>query len=53
METKCSATKKSITNDTGAVSFPCPMCGEKIIRSRFARQTVAKYVCSCGFTGPN
>ncbi|MFH1401313.1 MAG: zinc finger domain-containing protein [Nanoarchaeota archaeon] len=54
-ERKCMALKTSITNDRGAVVFPCPGCGETdIIRSKRARQIVAKYTCSkCGFCGPN
>ena len=48
-------TGRSITNDVGAVQFPCPQCLEEVIvRSRNARQIVAKYVCpKCGFEGPN
>ena len=54
METKCISTKKNISNDAGSVTFPCPKCGTPIVRSRFARQNVAKYVCpGCGFEGPN
>lgn len=56
METKkCLATNVSITNDRGSVIFMCPKCKEyEIVRSRAARQTVAKYTCpKCGFVGPN
>ncbi len=55
MEQKiCSATKRRIENDRGAVEFPCPACGErKIIRSTFARVNAIKYICECGFMGPN
>ena len=50
----CSATKKRIVNDQGAVIFPCPQCGEnEIVRSTFARANALKYTCSCGFVGPN
>ena len=53
IETKCSSTKQSISNDTGSVTFPCPVCGEMITRSTKARQNVAKYTCpKCGFVGP-
>jgi len=52
---KCLATNTRITNDKGAVTFACPKCGDfEIVRSRHARQIVAKYTCpKCGFTGPN
>ncbi|MFT4250206.1 MAG: zinc finger domain-containing protein [Candidatus Woesearchaeota archaeon] len=45
----------SVANDNGAVSFPCPACGEEVItRSMSSRQIVVKYTCSkCGFEGPN
>ncbi|HII16860.1 TPA: RNA-binding protein [Candidatus Woesearchaeota archaeon] len=51
----CISSKRRITNDTGAVQFPCPSCGkETIVRSKQAREIVAPYTCpSCGFTGPN
>ena len=57
METakKCLATNVRITNDKGAVTFKCPNCNDyEIVRSKNARQIVAKYTCpKCGFTGPN
>lgn len=56
METKkCLAMNKTITNDKGSVTFKCPKCKEyDIVRSKSARQIVAKYTCpKCGFTGPN
>ena len=53
METKCTSSKKSISNDVCSVTFPCPQCGAPITRSKDARQNVAKYTCSCGFEGPN
>jgi predicted RNA-binding Zn-ribbon protein involved in translation (DUF1610 family) len=35
------------------VSFPCPVCGEKIIRCVKCRENRVEYVCpSCGFRGP-
>jgi predicted RNA-binding Zn-ribbon protein involved in translation (DUF1610 family) len=51
----CTATKKRIDNDSGAVVFPCPKCGkQEIVRSSFARRNAIKYHCSaCEFTGPN
>ncbi len=55
MAARSTATKASITNDKGAVSFPCPKCGDsEIVRSRSERENVVKYTCEkCGFTGPN
>ena len=55
MEAKiCSATKKRIDNDLGAVIFLCPQCGEhEIVRSTFARTNALAYTCPCGFVGPN
>ncbi|MBT4604403.1 RNA-binding protein [archaeon] len=48
------ATKQDVTNDTGAVRFPCPSCGKnEIIRSTFERKNAIKYTCACGFVGPN
>lgn len=52
-ETKCVSTKRSISNDTGSVAFPCPGCGETITRSTSARKNVAPYKCAkCEFMGP-
>ncbi|MBU0456708.1 MAG: zinc finger domain-containing protein [Nanoarchaeota archaeon] len=56
MEAKvCISTKKRIDNDSGAVSFKCPNCGNyEIVRSSYARENAIKYTCpSCDFTGPN
>lgn len=52
---KCLATNVRITNDKGAVVFKCPNCKDyEIVRSKNARQIVAKYTCpKCGFVGPN
>ncbi|MFT4311023.1 MAG: zinc finger domain-containing protein [Candidatus Woesearchaeota archaeon] len=51
---KCTSTNTRITNDSGSVVFKCPKCGHEIVRSKKARQIVARYVCpSCGFEGPN
>ncbi|MGM5483556.1 MAG: zinc finger domain-containing protein [Nanobdellota archaeon] len=53
VEKKCISTKRSISNDEGSVVFPCPKCGNEIVRSREARQKFASYECpNCGFTGP-
>ncbi|MBS3126707.1 RNA-binding protein [Candidatus Woesearchaeota archaeon] len=51
----CSATKKRIDNDPGAVQFQCPQCGNyEIVRSSYARQNAIKYTCpGCNFMGPN
>ena len=47
-------TGKSLANDVGAVSFPCPECGFEIHRTRKEREIVIKYKCpQCGFEGPN
>jgi predicted RNA-binding Zn-ribbon protein involved in translation (DUF1610 family) len=53
--TKCTATGKEITNDSGSVKFNCPNCGKGVIvRSLEARKLATKYTCpSCGFEGPN
>jgi len=55
IQKKCLAMNTNIANDTGSVSFQCPKCkGYEIVRSKHARQIVAKYECpKCGFTGPN
>jgi predicted RNA-binding Zn-ribbon protein involved in translation (DUF1610 family) len=52
---KSTASKSSIANDSGSVSFPCPKCTEvEIVRSKSERQNVVKYTCEkCGFSGPN
>ena len=54
-KTVCGTTKQDIANDQGNVRFLCPKCGDyEIVRSRHAREIVAKYVCpKCGFEGPN
>ena len=50
-----SATGVAMTNDIGAVSFPCPSCGKATInRNRNSREICVKYKCpECGFVGPN
>ena len=52
---KCTATKRRIDNDPGAVVFNCPKCSKhEIVRSSYARKNAIKYSCpECGFTGPN
>jgi|YelNatPaOPRAMG01_1025707.scaffolds.fasta_scaffold03676_18 predicted RNA-binding Zn-ribbon protein involved in translation (DUF1610 family) len=35
------------------VEFPCPSCGEKIVRCSHCREISNIYVCKkCGFEGP-
>ncbi len=56
MEPKvCSATKKRIDNDPGAITILCPACSKyEITRSSFARVNAIKFTCpGCGFIGPN
>ncbi|RLE43102.1 RNA-binding protein [Candidatus Woesearchaeota archaeon] len=50
----CISCKKSIENDSGAVEFPCPNCGEAtIVRCSHCRRIAARYQCPrCGFVGP-
>lgn len=44
----------NIANGAGSVSFLCPKCQQNtIVRSRNEREMAAKYVCTCGFVGPN
>ncbi|MFQ5475358.1 MAG: zinc finger domain-containing protein [Candidatus Nanoarchaeia archaeon] len=53
--TVSTASKTSIANDGGSVSFKCPQCCETtIVRTEHERRIVAKYKChACGFEGPN
>ena len=50
----CTSCKKEISDEKGAVEFPCPNCNEvMIIRCEHCRSVAAKYVChKCGFEGP-
>lgn len=32
--------------------FPCPQCGEKVVRCYHCREIRNKYACKCGFMGP-
>lgn len=54
-EKRCISTNERLTNSVGSVVFKCPNCADyEIIRSKKAREIVAKYVCpKCGFEGPN
>lgn len=54
-EIQCISCKKRITNDAGAVNFPCPNCGEEeIIRCSGCRKLAVRYKCTkCEFEGPN
>ena len=53
-EITCNSCKKKVMNNIGCVIFKCPSCGkEDIVRCKECRVLAIKYVCSCGFTGPN
>jgi hypothetical protein len=32
--------------------FPCPSCGDKLVRCHFCRENLNVYKCKCGFEGP-
>ncbi len=32
--------------------FPCPDCGNKIVRCGHCREVKSQYACECGFRGP-
>ncbi|HIH38424.1 RNA-binding protein [Candidatus Woesearchaeota archaeon] len=50
----CISSKQKVANDRSAVVFPCPGCGEQIVRSKTARMLASPYKCQkCGFEGPN
>ena len=55
MEVKYDNNRK-LVNDSGHITFECPMCkGVEISRSREARVLAKKYNCpnpKCGFQGP-
>lgn len=52
---KCMSCGKNITNDTSAVTFKCPSCGDmEVTRCGSCRKLATKYKCAkCGFEGPN
>ena len=52
---KCTSCNTDITNDSGAVEFPCPKCAkQKLRRCTKCRKIAAKYNCAeCGYRGPN
>ncbi|HIH25182.1 RNA-binding protein [Candidatus Woesearchaeota archaeon] len=53
-ELKCNSCSTRLTNLNGSVVFKCPKCNEHdLIRCTHCRKIVAKYECSCGFSGPN
>ena len=54
-ETFGTGTGKSLANDVGSTSFPCPNCSKVTIhRTRKERELGVKYICpKCGFEGPN
>ncbi len=50
----CSSCRKEIVNDVGSVNFVCPACDKaKVVRCKNCREISARYLCGCGFTGPN
>jgi hypothetical protein len=55
MNATCNSCKKRITNQSGAVKFACPACGNyDIVRCPHCRTAGVKYSCTgCNFEGPN
>ena len=52
-ELLCISCKTKITNDTKSTKFPCPECGEIIIRCGKCRKLGTKWICkNCGTEGP-
>lgn len=50
----CTSCKTKITNLAGSVRFTCPNCDkEEIIRCNHCRKIATRYICGCGFSGPN
>ncbi|MFW5912605.1 MAG: zinc finger domain-containing protein [Candidatus Hadarchaeota archaeon] len=51
---KCTSCNREISQEGGAVSFPCPDCEEHVIwRCGKCRSLSNEYECpECGFTGP-
>jgi predicted RNA-binding Zn-ribbon protein involved in translation (DUF1610 family) len=49
MVKRCSTCGKLTKN---FAEFPCPTCGEKLVRCKHCREIRNKYVCGCGFEGP-
>ena len=39
-------------NTKDFAEFPCPECGEGLVRCHYCRENRNKYGCKCGFTGP-
>ncbi|MFH1376113.1 MAG: zinc finger domain-containing protein [Candidatus Woesearchaeota archaeon] len=53
-ETYCISCKKKIWDLSDVVIFKCPNClKEDIVRCRECRVKAIKYICDCGFEGPN
>jgi len=49
----CNSCKTDIATVDNSTAFPCPSCGNKIIRCGGCRKRSVKYKCSdCSFTGP-
>ena len=50
----CSSCKTKLVSSFGVVKFKCPNCNkQEIIRCMGCRKKVIRYICSCGFEGPN
>ena len=39
-------------NTKDFAEFPCPDCGEKVVRCQYCRKNLNAYKCVCGFEGP-
>lgn len=39
-------------NTKDFAEFPCPECGEALVRCHYCRENRNKYSCKCGFAGP-
>lgn len=50
----CTSCNTKLVSSFGAVSFKCPSCNkQEIVRCPDCRKKSIKYICSCGFEGPN
>ena len=53
-ELECTSCKIRIAGAREVSRFPCPQCGNEIIRCGKCRRIVSRYVCpKCEFEGPN
>ncbi|MCD6575723.1 MAG: DUF1610 domain-containing protein [Nanoarchaeota archaeon] len=49
----CTSCKIDITTVENSTKFPCPGCGNLIVRCGKCRKTSTPYRCeNCGFVGP-